>query len=231
MAVRQYPRILTLSKGSLFLYGSSGMWKTITTIYRKMRAGAFPHPVRIGRRRVAWRNTQNIMQWQQHLEVGTETRQSTDRSHDGNQRPGPKHRPPPGMTPPRKFAGYILRDVNTEAFLAKADTYFTDAYKQFCAFGGPYVYFHQECLRARERELLSDRHIEMLYATLTAWGMHRMGDAERTKTKLMEWAEFRDSILASGERLAPFLKLTDLSEREYAAAVAAWLWPCIVRCG
>jgi len=44
----------------------------ITTIYRKMSAGTFPQPVKIGRRRVAWR-TSDIMQWQQQLEVGTET--------------------------------------------------------------------------------------------------------------------------------------------------------------
>jgi prophage regulatory protein len=44
----------------------------ITTIYRKMAAGKFPQPVRIGRRRVAWRTT-DIVRWQQDLEVGTET--------------------------------------------------------------------------------------------------------------------------------------------------------------
>jgi prophage regulatory protein len=44
----------------------------ITTIYRKMSAGTFPQPVKVGRRRVAWR-TSDVMQWQQDLEVGTET--------------------------------------------------------------------------------------------------------------------------------------------------------------
>jgi prophage regulatory protein len=29
----------------------------ITTIYRKIRAGDFPKPVRVGRRRVAWRES------------------------------------------------------------------------------------------------------------------------------------------------------------------------------
>lgn len=42
----------------------------ITTIYRKMSAGTFPQPVRIGRRRVAWRAS-DIQQWQQNLKVGT----------------------------------------------------------------------------------------------------------------------------------------------------------------
>ncbi len=44
----------------------------ITTIYRKMAAGKFPQPVKVGRRRVAWR-TSDIVRWQQGLEVGTET--------------------------------------------------------------------------------------------------------------------------------------------------------------
>jgi prophage regulatory protein len=44
----------------------------ITTIYRRMAAGTFPQPLRVGRRRVAWR-TSDILKWQQHLDVGTET--------------------------------------------------------------------------------------------------------------------------------------------------------------
>ena len=43
----------------------------ITTIYRKMKAGSFPQPVKVGRRRVAWRAS-DIMGWQQELQVGTE---------------------------------------------------------------------------------------------------------------------------------------------------------------
>ena len=42
----------------------------ITTIYRKMKAGTFPQPVRVGRRRVAWRES-DIAAWQSSLEVGT----------------------------------------------------------------------------------------------------------------------------------------------------------------
>jgi len=42
----------------------------ITTIYRKMKAGTFPQPVRIGKRRVAWRES-DIAAWQANLEVGT----------------------------------------------------------------------------------------------------------------------------------------------------------------
>ena len=42
----------------------------ISTIYRKMKAGTFPQPVRIGRRRVAWRES-DVAEWQHNLEVGT----------------------------------------------------------------------------------------------------------------------------------------------------------------
>jgi prophage regulatory protein len=42
----------------------------ITTIYRKMKAEDFPKPLRVGRRRVAWRQS-DITAWQAGLEVGT----------------------------------------------------------------------------------------------------------------------------------------------------------------
>ena len=41
----------------------------ITTIYRKMKAGTFPQPVRVGRRRVAWRES-DVARWQSDLVVG-----------------------------------------------------------------------------------------------------------------------------------------------------------------
>ena len=42
----------------------------ITTIYRRMKTGTFPQPVRVGKRRVAWRES-DIAAWQANLEVGT----------------------------------------------------------------------------------------------------------------------------------------------------------------
>jgi len=42
----------------------------ITTIYRKMKAGTFPQPVRVGKRRVAWRES-DVTEWLRNLEVGT----------------------------------------------------------------------------------------------------------------------------------------------------------------
>ncbi len=42
----------------------------ITTIYRKMAVGTFPQPLKVGRRRVAWRSS-DIVKWQESLHVGT----------------------------------------------------------------------------------------------------------------------------------------------------------------
>ena len=95
--------------------------------------------------------------------------------------------------------------MNTDEFLAEQQRYFAGSYEEFCSFGGPCVYFHEECLRAGADDFLSTRHVEMLYATLTAWGMHRMGDPKTTKTKLTHWDCFIGSILAVREALSSFV--------------------------
>jgi predicted DNA-binding transcriptional regulator AlpA/predicted XRE-type DNA-binding protein len=59
----------------------------ITTIYRKMAAGTFPQPVKVGRRRVAWRAS-DVVRWQQNLAVGTDTaRWRATRSRQGGPHP------------------------------------------------------------------------------------------------------------------------------------------------
>jgi hypothetical protein len=82
--------------------------------------------------------------------------------------------------------------MNTAAFLVDPKKYFVDSYEEFQAFGGRCEYFHIECLRAERDNFLSERHVEMLYATLTASGLHRMGDSEKTKCKLTKWTRFRN---------------------------------------
>jgi hypothetical protein len=81
--------------------------------------------------------------------------------------------------------------MNTAAFLAQQRRFFDGGYDRFRAFGGTCCYFHRECLDAGAAEFLSGRHVEMLYATLTAWGMHRMGDSDISKTRLTPWETFR----------------------------------------
>ncbi|HOO49982.1 MAG TPA: hypothetical protein PLK94_01700 [Alphaproteobacteria bacterium] len=63
----------------------------------------------------------------------------------------------------------------------------------FQGFEGPSVYFYNECLLARKNEFLGKEHIKMMYACLTAWGMHRMG--ESSKTKIPPFADFFESII------------------------------------
>jgi hypothetical protein len=56
-----------------------------------------------------------------------------------------------------------------------------DAFDQSLIFSGPSVYFHQKAIAQRRtytsaaRALDDPAFIESIYATLTAWGMHRMG--------------------------------------------------------
>ena len=75
-------------------------------------------------------------------------------------------------------------------------------------FGGPSIYFHRECINAGKEEYLGDRHIEMVYATLTAWGMHKMG---KTKTKLVEFKKFKKSIL---DKKSDLIKLKSIRLNE-----------------
>jgi hypothetical protein len=62
-------------------------------------------------------------------------------------------------------------------------------------FGGPSVYFHVQAIKEQENNFLSDRHIEMIYGTLASWGMHKMGDPTITKAKMVDFKEFKNSIL------------------------------------
>jgi hypothetical protein len=110
--------------------------------------------------------------------------------------------------------------MNTAAFLRNPEIYFAGSYGQFAQFGGPCTYFHNECLRAGRESFLSQRHVEMLYATLASWGMHRMGD-ETTKAKLTEWQTFSASLVdqASGLRQLLECDLLTMTEFDYSRTV------------
>jgi hypothetical protein len=108
--------------------------------------------------------------------------------------------------------------MNTSRFLENPKSYFEGSYQEFDSFGGPCVYFHEQCLLGGSDAFLSDRHIEMLYATLTAWGMHRMGDG---KTKLVRWSEFSASLLKHKETLESLraLRMMDITDAEYLRVI------------
>ncbi len=71
-------------------------------------------------------------------------------------------------------------------------------------FSGPSSFFHEETMRRRRKAplsaLVNDRDfVVVLYATLTSWGMHRMGP---TAVKLIEFDEFQTNI----KRALPLLE-------------------------
>ena len=64
-------------------------------------------------------------------------------------------------------------------------------------FGGPSLYFHQRALATRGAPT-SREHLEYVYATLAAWGMHRMG---RGGSKMVEFDVFRASVEPLGDAI------------------------------
>jgi len=49
--------------------------------------------------------------------------------------------------------------------------------------------------------------MSLIYATLASWGMHRMGDPEDTKTKMVEFDDFKQSIMSQRNELKEFIPL------------------------
>jgi hypothetical protein len=83
-------------------------------------------------------------------------------------------------------------------------------------FTGPSVHFHNRAIGLRRRlgsalsAIESDDFVELLYATLTAWGMHRMGPGN---TKLRAFDEFAKSLRHQRDAIAVLddLSLSQLS--------------------
>ncbi len=103
-----------------------------------------------------------------------------------------------------------LSDKNFEVLVKNYKSLFEGLGDLNSYFGGPSVYFHQQSLIECKENFLSDRHVEMIYATLASWGMHRMG---KTKTKMVSYETFKDSILKMQPRLLAIKKL-DLRDFE-----------------
>lgn len=99
-----------------------------------------------------------------------------------------------------------LNVKNCEALVADLQTYYDQSVTVLQDFGGPSVYFHRQAIHEQATDFLSNRHIEMIYATLASWGMHRMGDPDETKAKMVDYDDFRSSILAHKTTLAKYRK-------------------------
>jgi len=94
-------------------------------------------------------------------------------------------------------------------------------------FTGPSVYFHIRTLNTLDSlglsAALEDLHfMEYLYATLTSWGLHRMGPKG---AKLVDFESFKKTLLNQKEAIVSLqdYRLTQLSEQNLNAIVDA-LW-------
>lgn len=88
--------------------------------------------------------------------------------------------------------------INNQYLLDQLEKLFTQSQNITNDFGGPSIYFHNQAIIQQKEAFLSYRHLEMIYATLASWGMHRMGE---TKTKIYDFQTFSNSIMINSEIL------------------------------
>jgi len=94
---------------------------------------------------------------------------------------------------------------NEDALISNIEYYYKRSLEVLNDFGGPSISFHVQAIKEQENNFLSDRHIEMIYATLASWGMHKMGNPNKTKAKLVSFTDFKKSILTHREELKKLL--------------------------
>ncbi|OGW13953.1 MAG: hypothetical protein A3G93_04155 [Nitrospinae bacterium RIFCSPLOWO2_12_FULL_45_22] len=106
---------------------------------------------------------------------------------------------------------------NEELLISNLNHYYQLSLAVLKEFGGPSIYFHIQSIKEQRNNFLSDRHIEMIYATLASWGMHRMGDPEDTKAKMVEFDDFKRAIISHKESCERFLekRWDNLNQNEY----------------
>jgi len=106
---------------------------------------------------------------------------------------------------------------NEDDLIKNIGHYYKRSLEVMKEFGGPSIYFHVQAIKEQETDFLSDRHIEMIYATLASWGMHKMGDPEITKAKMVEFPEFKHSIIKHRGRLQQLysLRMDSCSQEQY----------------
>jgi hypothetical protein len=123
-------------------------------------------------------------------------------------------------------------DELIESFERYATT-FDESFDQNELFTGPSTYFHFKTLEIRRRHpsatqaLQDDTFFEYLYATLTAWGLHRMG---RTRAKLEEFVVLMTSFRNLAEKIQQVERfhIGELAPQEIPQ-VAQDLWEIISR--
>jgi len=114
-----------------------------------------------------------------------------------------------------------------ESLIDQFDEYI-DIFNQRNLFTGPSIYFHNKTLEILwnydkpSEALLDDLFFDYLYATLTAWGLHRMGPGS---TKLAELEEIKASFRRQKEQICNLqsLKITDIQDNS-VDSVTLTLW-------
>ncbi len=115
--------------------------------------------------------------------------------------------------------------------LAGGFTQYVTAFNRANLFTGPSLYFHLKSLAllrscsSATMAVENEQFLESLYATLAAWGMHRMGPGG---AKLVEFAQFKDSFSAKSaviQELEP-LRIWEIEPRD-VLDVARRLWEVI----
>lgn len=123
-------------------------------------------------------------------------------------------------------------DDRSEKLAANIGDYicaFEQRFRERPLFGGPSLHFHLRAVSQRrkhdsiESALNDERLLELIYATLTAWGMHKMGPRG---PKLVAFEAFTAGLRAQVTRLSN-LEVLDIRDLEEPDAVANELWRAI----
>ncbi len=125
-------------------------------------------------------------------------------------------------------AATIARMRSRVSELSGQFTYYLSRFSQAGLFTGPSLYFHFQTLKLLEEyggprgAVQQERFAETLYATLTSWGMHRMGP---TGAKLVEFEEFAAGLKLVAPELGELdeLRLCEIRNQD-VAPTADSLW-------
>lgn len=84
------------------------------------------------------------------------------------------------------------------------------------SFEGPSLYFSMEALKSCRKDFFGERHIEMVYATLVAWGMHRTG---KGGAKMPEYTIFKESLFRNKAQIEALKdkRIEQLSNNDFKA--------------
>ena len=128
-----------------------------------------------------------------------------------------------------------MRRDETEKEITKRTTqlsdhvlHYLDVFEQVDKFTGPSVYFHHKTIQrlgalgAPSAAVQDQAFLEYLYATLTAWGLHRMGPKG---SKLVSFETFATSLRTYASRLDPFcgLRIESLATHD-VSSLSESLW-------